>query len=119
MPADPSLLGDTDPVALMDAEAARLDAFFASMPDDGWVAPTRCSAWNTKDLLAHLAASEEYNHACIDEEVPQLLERYGARGVTDMDSFNALGVADRSDRSPAAILDEWRAANARTRSWLR
>ncbi len=119
MPADPSLLGDTDPVELMDVEAARLDAFFASMPDAGWSVATACADWNAKDLLGHLAASEEYNHACMDDEVAALLERYGARGVTDMNSFNALGVTDRADRSPAEVLAEWRSSNGRTRAWLR
>ncbi len=43
MPPDPSLLGDADPYDLMDREAARLDAFFASLPAEAWSRPSACS----------------------------------------------------------------------------
>lgn len=119
MTADAAMLDGLDPFALMDAEAARLDAFYASLPGDRWTDPTGCAAWDQRDLLAHLAACEEYNHACMADAVPAFLEQMGARGITDMNSFNAAGVADRADRSPAELLEEWRAACGGSRAWFR
>src|SRR5688572_17426876 len=100
MPPDPSLLGGADPYDLMDREAARLDAFFASLPAEAWSRPSACAAWDVRAMLGHLAGSEAYNHACLDDALPAFLEGLGARGVTDMDSFNAAGVADMAGLSP-------------------
>ncbi len=119
MAADAGLLEGLDPYDLMDAEAARLDAFFAGLDRAGWEEPSACESWTVKDLLAHLAASEAYNRACMDDAIPALMAEMGAKGVTDMDSFNAVGVAERADRSPSEVLDEWRAECGETRRWLR
>jgi uncharacterized protein (TIGR03083 family) len=119
MAPDPTLLGDVDPYELMDREAARLDVFFSTLPETGWSRPTACADWNVRDMLGHLAASEEYNHACLADDVSGLMARVGARGVTDMNSFNALGVADMADRSPQEALDEWRRVNGETRQRMR
>ena len=119
MPPDPSLLGDADPYDLMDREAARLDAFFASLPAEAWSRPSACSDWDVRAMLGHLAASEAYNRACLDDEVPSFLEGLGARGVTDVDSFNAVGVADLAGLSSEEALEEWRRANGDTRRRMR
>ena len=119
MPADPSLLGEADPYDLMDREAARLDAFFVSLPSEAWSRPSACSDWDVRAMLGHLAASEEYNHACLDDGVPAFLEVLGARGVSDIDSFNAVGVADMADRPPEEVLEAWRRANGETRRRMR
>jgi uncharacterized protein (TIGR03083 family) len=117
--ADPTVLEGLDPYDLMDQEAARLDAFFSELPDDAWQQPSACKGWTVKDLLGHLAASEAYNRACMTDTIPALMEELGARGVTDMDSFNAVGVADRADRPRGEVLEEWRAECGETRRWLR
>jgi len=119
MPPDPSLLGDADPYDLMDREAARLDAFFASLPGEAWSRPSACSDWDVRAMLGHLAASEAYNHACLDDDVPTFLEGLGARGVTDIDSFNAVGVTDMAGLSSEEALEEWRRANGATRRRMR
>ena len=119
MAADPALLEGLDPYDLMDAEAARIDAYLSALPADAWSRPSGCEDWTVKDLTAHLAASEEYNRACMRDELPAFLEGMGQRGITDMDSFNAAGVADRADRSTDELLDEWRAECGETRRWLR
>ncbi len=118
---DDAELKELDPYDLMDQEAARLDAFFDSLGDDeaAWQAPSACAGWSVHDMLSHLAASEIYNHACLDDNIGAVFEEYGARGVTDVDSFNAIGVADRVDKSHAEVLDEWRTRCGRTRRELR
>ncbi|MDP9336306.1 MAG: maleylpyruvate isomerase N-terminal domain-containing protein, partial [Actinomycetota bacterium] len=59
-------LAGLDPYELMATEASRLDQFFASAGAGDWSKPTRCEGWSVRDLLAHLAASEDYNLACLD-----------------------------------------------------
>ena len=42
-----------------------------------------------QDVLAHLAFGEEYNAACLDEDIPTFFERYTSRGASDINGFNA------------------------------
>jgi hypothetical protein len=53
-----------------------------------------------RDVLGHLAASEDYHRACLDGTVAAFLAGFAERGGTDLDSVNALGVADYADLSP-------------------
>jgi len=116
---DDAELRDLDPFALMDAEAARLDAFFNGLGDGEWLEPTRCAGWRRRELLAHLAASEEYNHATLDAGVPALMERAAQAGVKGLDAFNQWGVEMLKERTPQELLDEWRALNGTTRRRMR
>ena len=88
-----------DPYDLMAAETARLERHFSALSDDGWQQASRCDGWSVRDVLAHLAASEDYNRACLDGTVQQLLGEWGAKGATDLDSANEFGV--RELRRPA------------------
>ena len=97
---DDSVLADHDPYDLMDAEAARLEAWFGGLGPEDWEQPSACAGWSVQDVLAHLGFGEEYNAACFDEELPAFFERYTSRGATDMDGFNGLGVSDRAGRWP-------------------
>lgn len=112
-------LAGLDPFDILDREAARLDAFFSALPADGWSRPTRCEGWTVRDVLGHLASAEEYHRACLDGEVAALLARFGERGATDLDSANAMGVADYADRTPDEVLAHWRATNAESRRRFR
>ncbi len=116
---DDAVLEGLDPYDLMDVEAARLDAYFSGLGPSDWSRSSACSGWTTKDMLAHLAASEGYNHACLDDTLPTFVEELGKNGITDMDAFNALGVTERADRSTDELLAEWRETCGRTRQELR
>jgi hypothetical protein len=85
---DDSELRDLDPFDILDAEAYRLEGFFATLDGDDWLRPTRCAGWRRREMLAHLAASEQYNQATIDDTVPQLLKQAEASGATDLNAFN-------------------------------
>ena len=117
---DDSELRDLDPFGLFDGEARRLDGFLAQLRGDEWLRATRCAGWRRRELLAHLAASEDYNHATLDGTVPQLIEQASQAGVQQsIDGFNAWGVQLREDRTVDQLLDEWRSKNSRTRSGVR
>ena len=108
-----------DPYDLMDAEAARLDHFFSALGDDVWSKPSRCEGWSVRDVLAHLVASEDYNHASLEGTVGEFLASWGEKGATDLDSANEVGIRGLDDRSTDQLLADWRVANAETRAKLR
>ncbi|HEV7523954.1 MAG TPA: maleylpyruvate isomerase family mycothiol-dependent enzyme [Acidimicrobiia bacterium] len=112
-------LDGLDPYELMAAEASRLDGFFAHASATDWAKPTRCAGWSTRDLLAHLAASEDYNQACLDGTVQDFLAGIGAKGAVDLASANEIGIRELDDQSPEQILETWRARNAQNREGFR
>jgi uncharacterized protein (TIGR03083 family) len=117
--SDPYELRELDPYVLLHDERARLDQFFSSRQPDDWDRPSRCEGWSVRDLLGHLAASETYNHACLDNTVGALIESWGERGLDDLASINAAGVNERAGRPAAEVLEEWRVATTRTHRELR
>ena len=105
-----------DPVDPMDREAGRIERFYAELDDAGWSAPTRCSEWNRRQLLAHLASVDDYTRAGLDGALADLFARSGA---SEIDGFNAWGVRERAALSPAELLAAWRDAAADIRRRLR
>lgn len=108
-----------DPYDLLDQEAARLHAHLLALDGDAWSAPTRCEGWSARDLLGHLRATEDYFQACVNGTVADLLGEMGARGATDVTSFNALGVADYAGEPVDALIGSWAAMGADTRARFR
>ena len=102
----PAEMAGLDPFDLLDDETLRVDRFYSALVGDQWLAPTRCSDWNRLQLLAHLAAIEDYTRAGLAERVTDLMT---AAPSTGMDELNRWGVDQRADRSPARLLEEWRA----------
>jgi uncharacterized protein (TIGR03083 family) len=112
-------LNDLDPYDLMDAEAARLDAYFSTLGAADWAKPSRCEGWSVRDVLAHLAASEDYNHASLEGTVGGFLASWGEKGATDLNSANEIGIRALDDRTTDQLIADWRVANAETRAKLR
>jgi uncharacterized protein (TIGR03083 family) len=110
MPADETELADLVPFALLNNETQRLDSFFRSLDDQNWSRPTRCEGWTIKDVLAHLATNEEYNRACLDDDLQSFLQRAGEAGVNDVNSLNEWGVKRRAEQPAEQILEEWASA---------
>ena len=108
-----------DPYDVFDREAERLHRFFTTIDAAVWPRPTRCEGWDVRDVLSHLRASEDYNQACLDGRVQDLLVQWGERGATDLDSANALGVAEFKDNPTDALVEEWATINADTRKRFR
>jgi uncharacterized protein (TIGR03083 family) len=94
-------LAGLDPFALLDTEAGRLDAYLSGLGESGWKRASRCAGWTVRDVLGHLTAGEDYHRACLDGTVASFLARFAGGGGTDLDSVNALGVADYAVLSPA------------------
>ncbi|MGH9274197.1 MAG: maleylpyruvate isomerase N-terminal domain-containing protein [Acidimicrobiales bacterium] len=118
MPSDAELAG-LDPVDLMDQEAARIEAHLAGLSAGELLRQSRCDGWTVRDVLAHLAATERYHHACLDGQVQALIEELVGRGATDLDAFNALGIADVSTIPDDELLRQWSRDDAETRRRFR
>lgn len=118
MPLDDELAG-LDPVDLMDREAARIEAHLERLPAAEWLRPSRCAGWTVRDVVAHLAASERYHHACLDGQVTALMREMADRGATDIATFNAMGIAEAVDIPDAELARRWSRANAHTRQGFR
>jgi uncharacterized protein (TIGR03083 family) len=114
---DASKLADLDPFGIFDAESARLDRFFSTLPEDAWARPSRCEGWSVRDVLAHLAGEETYNHACLDGDLEgffALLQSVGVGGFGDFGDFNEWCVRQRAGIPVQQVLGEWRTASAET-----
>ena len=86
--ADEGDLQGLDPFDQLDREAERLDHFFAALDDSRWEDPSRCDGWTVRDVLAHLAATESYHHACLDDTLSAFIQDGLDAGVSDLDGFN-------------------------------
>jgi len=91
----------------------------SGLGESGWNRPSRCAGWTVRDVVGHLAAGEDYHRACLDGTVAAFLASFAERGGADLDSVNALGVADYAALSPAQVLARWRAASADNRRRFR
>jgi uncharacterized protein (TIGR03083 family) len=114
---DQSELEGLDPFDLLDTECARVERHFAGSPD--WERPSRCQGWTTRDMLSHLVGVEDYNRACIDDDLQALFAKAGENGASDLDSFNAWLVDVYGAQPAEAVLERWRAANAAWRAEMR
>lgn len=119
-PAEQAELAELDPFDLFDAEAERLERQFSRLDETAARQPSRCAGWSVRDVLAHLAGEEAYNHACLDGTVEELFARLERAGVGGgLAGFNEWTVQQRRDRPLAEVLAEWREANQQTRRRMR
>ncbi|HKA09971.1 MAG TPA: maleylpyruvate isomerase family mycothiol-dependent enzyme [Candidatus Dormibacteraeota bacterium] len=100
-----------DPFPHYDAELRRMREHLSGLDLAGWNAASHCQGWSVKDVLAHLAAGEAYNQACLDGTLRELSFSGG------IDAWNARAVAERRDRTPGEVMEEWakRQADVRER----
>jgi uncharacterized protein (TIGR03083 family) len=114
-----NILRGLDPYAVLDTEAARLDAYFSGLTGPDWTHPSRCEGWSVRDVLAHLAGEEMYNHACLDDDLDGLFALLEKEGVADLAGFNDWCVRQRRELPVADVMDEWRRTSADTRRRMR
>jgi len=103
-------LPDLDPFLTLDQEVARIQSLLDSLDPDGWTRPTRCEGWTVRDLVAHLDSDEEYNEACLQDRVDELVA-----GFKDLDTFNAQQIERRAHLSNEEIFEHWTNRQARVR----
>jgi uncharacterized protein (TIGR03083 family) len=116
---DDGELQGLDPYALMAEEADRLYRFMRGLSASQWQQPSRCAGWSVRDVLAHLAASEDYNRASLDGTVQAFLAQMGAKGATDLATANELGIRDLDAAPTEQLLESWRERSTTNREELR
>jgi uncharacterized protein (TIGR03083 family) len=113
------LLADIDPFDVFDQEATRLDRFFSSIGEADRDRPSRCDGWSVRDVLAHLAGEELYNHACLDDDVDGFGKLLRREDVSGFSEFNEWSVRQRRGVPYEEVLQEWRIKNGETRRRMR
>jgi uncharacterized protein (TIGR03083 family) len=83
-------------MSLASAERADLAAFLDTLTPEEWDAPTLCTRWRVRDVVAHVIS---YDH--LDRR--GLAARF-AKGRFHPDRVNEVGVTELRDRSPAELL---------------
>ena len=84
-------------MALARAERADLAALLRELTPEQWEAPSLCTEWPVRDVVAHVVSYEEL-------DTPGLLRRY-ARGRFVPRRVNAVGVADYAGHRPDQLIE--------------
>jgi uncharacterized protein (TIGR03083 family) len=84
-----------DLMTMARAERADLAEFLATLAPQDWAAPTLCTKWNVKDVVAHVISYEELSTA-------QLVKRF-AQGF--FVRTNQIGVDEFASLSPQQLLE--------------
>ncbi|MFD0558843.1 uncharacterized protein (TIGR03083 family) [Stackebrandtia endophytica] len=94
-----------DPFDALDAEAARLDGYFADLDGDRWRVASRCDGWDRRAILAHLIGIEQYIQACLDDRVAA----YASQAGSDVgyEDFNEYMVASMADVDTDELVSRW------------
>ena len=118
---DERFIEGVDPYDAWDKEAARIETHLGALADDdpAWEQQSLCEAWTVRDVLAHLRATEDYFAACVAGNVADFLGGLASRGATDLESFNAMGIADQAGKPPSQLLAELSEMDATARQGFR
>lgn len=96
-----------------DEEYVRLLALLDALEPADWKAPTDCTGWDVRSMVAHLAGAAQAM-ASMRETRRQLREGRALLPDADsVDGMNAVQVNDRADHAPAQLRDELRAVAPR------
>ncbi|POM23277.1 hypothetical protein BTM25_44300 [Actinomadura rubteroloni] len=116
---DTSILDGLNPFDILDTEAARLDAYFTLLNGADWDRPTRDEGWSRRDVVAHLAGSELYNHACLNDDLDNFNGIMRRERIDDVEAFTEWSVATRRGLPVDEVVAEWRQKNGETRRRMR
>jgi len=106
----PENRADIDPavVALIEQQAELSDVL-AGLGDTDWELPSRCDGWSVRDVVLHLAQTNELAIGSLDGSFAAVAGRFGGGGRQDSTIDDA--VADMVDRergaSSSAIHERW------------
>ena len=109
-----------DWMQLASEEYRRMLEVLGDLDGEQWQAPTDCTGWDVRAMVAHLAGAAQWS-ARVRELVRQ--QRRGRPllpGADTVDAMNELQVRERADHTPAQLLEELavavpRALRARSR----
>jgi len=96
-------------VAALAEQQAELTALLATLDDAGWQRDTRCEGWDVRDVVLHLAQTNELALGSAQGRYPEVLVALtaGIRPATDVDDGAAAMVDRERDLPAAAVRDRW------------
>lgn len=92
------------------AESDDLEARVAQLTDAQWRTPTPAAGWTVADQIGHLAWTDEI--ACLAVTDPAAFDAAVQAMIGELDGYVDRAAAQRADRSPADLLQSWRAGRA-------
>ena len=95
------------------AEYDRLERILSSLDDEQWLAPSGAPGWTVRDVVVHLAQTEEAVAVSLAEPVAEWTSR-------DRPLDDAVDARVRADTTPAGeVLERWRSARRASVTALR
>lgn len=91
------IISMSDVTDLARAERVDLATLLRTLSPEQWEAPSLCTNWRVRDVVAHMLSFEELNAL-------GLVQRF-ARGWFVPDRTNAVGVSDYAEHTPDQLLD--------------
>jgi uncharacterized protein (TIGR03083 family) len=111
-----SRLDHSTSMALAATEYDRCVAHLRRLTEDDWTKPTDCSAWNVRQMAAHMLGM-----AAMVTSVREMIrqQRLADRRGGGIDNLTALQVDERADWSPARIIERFAETGPRAVTWRR
>lgn len=104
-----NMIANDDVIADLVAEYARLDAMLPRLTEPEWHTPSGALGWSVRDVVVHLATSEEAVAGSIAAVITAPAKWTDWNGALD-DAMAAMVADDHAE--PAQVLARWRAATA-------
>jgi len=89
-------------------EFERLMATVDAIPDDCWENPTDCTLWDVRQMVAHLGGACAGYTSVRQFGRQYIFNPFYLRRMPLIDALNGIQVADRDDRTPADLIEEFR-----------
>lgn len=90
------------------AEQQALDQFLQRINERQWVLPTSAARWSIKDVVSHLAHTEEFASRAIAEGTATITEA----NLADIDEWTATGVTRGREMRYQQVIEWWRNSRA-------
>jgi uncharacterized protein (TIGR03084 family) len=98
-------------VAALAAQQDELDGLLRDAMDADWDTPTRCPGWTVADVVLHLAQTDEFALASIEDRIAEVAQRWiGVVGEGTVDDRAEALVAHERGAAPQQLLERWRAS---------
>lgn len=99
-------IGPADVTRLAAVEYDRMLSLLRSLDESDWEAPTDCTEWSVRDMVAHLVGTAE--SASLREQVRVALKGRRIakrRKLAHIDGINAAQIEERADLGPGDLID--------------
>ncbi len=103
-----------DVLASLAGQHEQLDAVLSALHDDDWTRASRCDGWDVRDVVLHLAQTDELALASLEgrfaEHLQSVAGSFGA--ATNVDDGAAALVAAERGQPPVEVHERWRTGAA-------